>query len=132
MNKLMVRLTCHHMVRIPVNYDTALDVYCRYDGYKSIRNVYHREWHIWCGDCVFGRWVGQSQPQAARISSQHHRRNPGHRIYVEYDTVTQNGRGLLRDSDKVAPVFGVDRSLLQEEDRSCQQGTRAVDEPPPF
>lgn len=132
MNKIQARLTCHHNVRVSVGVDKDKQVYCRFCGWQYIDTLYPSEWHVFCLDCQYGRWLGQSQPQTARVSRQHHTSRPTHRIAVAYDQVTASGRGLARETGNFNLTYGMSQPVDRLPGMRETDTTSTADDPPPF
>lgn len=99
MNSKQYRLSCRHMVRLPITDTTPVEAYCRFDGWQRITVEFDTEWHVFCLDCNYGRWCGQRQREAERRRDAHAEKG-FHRTFALVDIVTRDGRGILKEKKK--------------------------------
>lgn len=117
--------------------------YCVTHGYQGLNTIHLQEWRVRCFDpeqfCHYSRWCGQSEKRARRLAKLHvqPKGRRGHRVFVAYDTITANGKGIIlagagvrwhhsyavETSHRDLPIYTATATL---------QTAAADAEPPPF
>jgi hypothetical protein len=122
--------------------------YCLMHGPTMIDKVHAKEWRVRCHgthvdgsdyDCRFSRWCGQSRAKAMRYAKSHCSwKNQDHHVFVAYDTVTRDGKGIILASGARWPVDylvsqtrNVDQLPIFTVAATLKASTQS-DVPPPF